>query len=318
MNESKATSVQYLDIEPDLAGQRLDNFLIGRLKGAPKTLIYRIIRKGEVRVNKKRAKADYRLQGGDIVRIPPVKLANNDEQILPSAKLSQVAALNNAIVFEDTHLLVINKPSGMAVHGGSGLQFGVIEALRALRPEQKYLELVHRLDRDTSGLLLIAKKRSALRALHEALREKKVEKYYLTLCQGHWPKRRTAVNAPLLKNVVKSGERIVRVNDEGKPSLTHFKVLDYYTGATLLEAFPVTGRTHQIRVHALAAGHAIAGDPKYGDMSFNQHMQQKGLHRLFLHAARLVFCHPKTGVEMTLEAPLDPSLTTCLTKLEKQ
>lgn len=317
MTDKDFTSVQYLTIDADMAGQRLDNFLIGRLKGAPKTLIYRIIRKGEVRVNKKRAKADQKLQAEDIVRVPPVRLAEDTKQT-PSPRLSKVAALNDAVVFEDDYMMVINKPSGLAVHGGSGLQFGLIEGLRALRPEARFLELVHRLDRDTSGLLMVAKKRSALRTLHAALRDKTVEKYYLTLCAGHWPKRRTAVNAPLQKNVVKSGERIVRVNDDGKASLTRFKVMQYFAGATLLEAFPVTGRTHQIRVHALAAGHAVAGDAKYSDDEFNAYMKQQGLKRLFLHATRLCFEHPKTGKRITLEAPLDGNLKFSLQQLEKQ
>ncbi|WP_132671546.1 23S rRNA pseudouridine(955/2504/2580) synthase RluC [Pseudomonas aeruginosa] len=282
---SPTTGVQLLDVPPELAGQRIDNFLIARLKGAPKTLIYRILRKGEVRVNKGRIKPDYRLQAGDQVRVPPLRLAERDEP----APLAQglLERMEAAIVYEDKALIVVNKPAGIAVHGGSGVSAGVIEVFRQLRPDAKDIELVHRLDRDTSGLLMIAKKRSMLRHLHEALRgEKIVDKRYHALVRGHWPAGKKNVRAPLLKNNLRSGERMVEVNVEGKDALTEFRVLRRFGDfATLVEARPITGRTHQIRVHAKHAGHAIAGDPKYGDEDFSREIRELGGKRLF---ARIV------------------------------
>ena len=310
------TSVKLVTIAADEAGQRIDNFLRNQLKGVPKSMIYRIVRKGEVRVNKKRIKPEYKLQPGDEVRIPPVRIAERDEAPV-SAKLDKVAALNDCIIFEDDHLLVLNKPSGTAVHGGSGLSFGVIEGLRALRPEARFLELVHRLDRETSGVLLVAKKRSALRALHEQLRMKGMQKDYLALVRGQWQSHCKVVQAPLLKNILQSGERIVRVNAEGKPSETLFKVEDRFEHATLVKASPVTGRTHQIRVHALHAGHPIAFDDRYGDRDFDAELKGTGLDRLFLHAAALRFEHPNTGETMRVEAPMDNKLRHCLDVLRK-
>jgi len=306
MSDLAPTKVKFLTISADEATQRLDNFLINQLKGAPKSLIYRVIRKGEVRINKKRAKPDYKLQENDVVRIPPVKVEQGNP--LPATGLKKVQAIGDCILYEDEQFIVLNKPSGMAVHGGSGVNFGVIEALRALRPEARFLELVHRLDRDTSGCLLIAKKRSCLRKLHELLRDKKMQKYYHTFVKGYWPKRRTQVKAALLKQHLASGERMVRINQEGKASETRFKILQHYQQGTLLEAFPVTGRTHQIRVHCQGSGHPIAGDPKYGDREFNQQTASAGLQRLFLHAARLQFPHPATGKPFSIEAPLDRDL----------
>ncbi|MDF2177648.1 23S rRNA pseudouridine(955/2504/2580) synthase RluC [Aliiglaciecola sp. CAU 1673] len=313
MTETNPTKVQLVQVDPELEGQRIDNFLRTFLKGVPKSLIYRVLRKGEVRVNKKRVKPDYKLQAHDEVRIPPVKVAEPQE--LPSVKLNKVANLEQYILFEDDQLIAINKPSGMAVHGGSGLSFGVIEALRALRPEQKFLELVHRLDRDTSGCLLVAKRRSALKSLHEQLREKQVDKRYHALVSGHWPASRNKVKAALRKNILKSGERMVSVAEDGKESETRYRVLQSFEQATLVEAFPVTGRTHQIRVHCQYAGHCIGGDDKYNDEVFNLAMQEKGLHRLFLHAYSLSFMHPKTGERQTLIAPLDPQLSQVLKNL---
>ncbi|KHS47180.1 23S rRNA pseudouridine(955/2504/2580) synthase RluC [Hafnia paralvei] len=310
------TSVKLVTIAADEAGQRIDNFLRNQLKGVPKSMIYRIVRKGEVRVNKKRIKPEYKLQSGDEVRIPPVRLAERDEAPV-SAKLDKVAALNDCIIFEDDYLLVLNKPSGTAVHGGSGLSFGVIEGLRALRPEARFLELVHRLDRETSGVLLVAKKRSALRALHEQLRMKGMQKDYLALVRGQWQSHCKVVQAPLLKNILQSGERIVRVNAEGKPSETRFKVEERFENATLVKASPVTGRTHQIRVHTLHAGHPIAFDDRYGDREFDSELKGTGLDRLFLHAAALRFEHPNTGEIMRVEAPLDKKLRHCLDVLRK-
>jgi 23S rRNA pseudouridine955/2504/2580 synthase len=307
------TAVQLLEVEPELAGQRIDNFLRTRLKGVPKTLIYRILRKGEVRVNKGRIKPDYKLQAGDVVRVPPLRLAERDEPV-PLAQ-GLLERLEAAIVYEDKALIVINKPAGIAVHGGSGLSFGVIEAFRQLRPEAKELELVHRLDRDTSGLLMIAKKRSMLRHLHEALRGDGVDKRYLALVRGAWPTSKKRVSAPLLKNTLRSGERMVEVSDEGKEALTLFRVVRRFGEfATLVEASPITGRTHQIRVHARHAGHGIAGDPKYGDEAFSREIRELGGKRLFLHAYSLRLSLPD-GAELALEAPVDELWAATLERL---
>jgi len=246
-----------------------------------------------------------------------VRVAEREEQAV-SPKLEKVAALAEAIIFEDDHILVLNKPSGTAVHGGSGLSFGVIEGLRALRPEARFLELVHRLDRDTSGVLLVAKKRSALRSLHEQLREKGMQKDYLALVRGSWPSHLKSVQAPLLKNILQSGERVVRVSSEGKPSETRFKVEERFAFATLVKASPVTGRTHQIRVHTLHAGHPIAFDDRYGEREFDSQLAPTGLRRLFLHAAALTFTHPGSGETLRLEAPLDNELKRCLQALRQQ
>lgn len=283
-------AAQFDLVSEDQAGQRIDNYLLTRLKGAPRTLIYRILRKGEVRVNKGRIKPDYRLQAGDSVRIPPVRLPEPNEPVLVGQGILQ--ALESNILYEDKALIVVNKPAGLAVHGGSGLNFGVIEAMRQLRPAVDQLELVHRLDRDTSGCLMIAKRRSMLRHLHAALRGDDdgdgVTKRYIALVRGRWPATVKRVHAPLQKNNLRSGERMVEVNAEGKESLTEFSVLQRFGDmATLVEARPITGRTHQIRVHARHAGHPIAGDPKYGDDDFSQFIRELGGKRLFLHAASL-------------------------------
>lgn len=305
--------VRFQTVEPDFAEQRIDNYLLAQLKGVPKSLVYRIVRKGEVRVNKKRVKPEYKLQAGDIVRIPPVRVA--EANALPSAKLDRVQALQHQILYEDDVLMVINKPAGLAVHGGSGLQFGLIESLRALRPQAQHLELVHRLDRETSGCLLISKRRSALRNLHEQLRLKTMNKQYYALVRGHWQAHVKMVSAPLQKNTLKSGERVVRVDSDGKDAETRFRIIEQYSQATLVEASPITGRTHQIRVHALQAGHPIALDDKYGDEDFSRFMQGLGLQRLFLHAHLLQFTHPQSGQTMTVEAPLDDALRDALRRL---
>lgn len=307
-------SVKILEISDDEAGQRIDNYLLTKLKGVPKSLIYRIVRKGEVRVNKGRVKPEYKLQAGDIVRVPPVRVSEKTQAPI-SNKLNKVASLEKQIIFEDDCLLVLNKPSGIAVHGGSGLSFGVIEGLRALRPEARFLELVHRLDRDTSGILLVAKKRSALRNLHEQLRIKTVQKDYLALVRGQWQSHVKVIQAPLLKNELASGERIVKVSQDGKPSETRFSIEERYPNATLVKASPITGRTHQIRVHTLHAGHPIAMDDKYGDKDFDTEMRLLGLNRLFLHAASIRFEHPKTGETLRLNAPLDDNMKAILKKL---
>lgn len=309
--------VQFVTIDGDEAGQRIDNFLLARLKGVPKSMIYRIIRKGEVRVNKGRIKPEYKINAGDSIRIPPVRVSEKEE-IAVSPKLDKVSALADCILYEDDHLMLINKPSGTAVHGGSGLSFGVIEGLRALRPEARFLELVHRLDRDTSGVLLIAKKRSALRALHEQLRLKQMQKDYLALVRGQWQSHTKVVQAPLLKNILQSGERVVKVSNEGKPSETRFKVEERFEFATLVKASPVTGRTHQIRVHTLHAGHPIAFDDRYGDRDFDAQLVGTKLKRLFLHASSLTFTHPSSGEQMRIEAPMDNQLRHCLQVLRSQ
>lgn len=300
---SPTSGVQLIEVAPDLAGQRIDNFLLARLKGVPKTLIYRILRKGEVRVNKGRIKPEYKLQAGDVVRVPPLRLPERDEPV-PLAQ-SLLERLEAAIVYEDKALIVLNKPAGIAVHGGSGLNYGVIEAFRQLRPDAKDIELVHRLDRDTSGLLMIAKKRSMLRHLHEALRGDGVDKRYMALVRGSWPTAKKKISAPLLKSNLRSGERMVEVNPEGKEALTVFRVLRRFGEfATLVEASPITGRTHQIRVHAKHAGHSIAGDSKYGDDDFTREIRELGGKRLFLHAYALKISLPEGG-ELQLEAPVD-------------
>lgn len=316
MQDLTFQKVQFVTIDPDLEGQRIDNYLRTFLKGVPKSLIYRILRKGEVRVNKKRVKPEYKLQANDELRIPPIRLSEPTE--LPSTNLDKVSSLESHILFEDDWLIVLNKPSGTAVHGGSGLSFGVIEALRALRPQQKFLELVHRLDRDTSGCLLIAKKRSALKNLHEQLRDKKVDKRYQALVSGEWPANRFKVKAPLLKNTLKSGERIVLVDEEGKPSETRFRILESFVDATLVEASPITGRTHQIRVHSLHAGHPIACDNRYGNEVFDQRAKNLGLKRLFLHAHSLAFIHPNSEQRVSYKAPLEPALVSVLKRFRSE
>jgi len=317
MTDEIKLPVQMIEIEDDFIGQRIDNFLIARLRGVPKSVIYRVLRKGEVRVNKKRIKPEYKLEQGDVVRVPPLSVASEPDAV--SVKLSLVKDLEQHILYEDKDLIVLNKPSGMAVHGGSGLQFGVIEALRALRPDAKHLELVHRLDRDTSGCLLIAKKRSVLTHLHEQLRNKTVEKKYWALVAGDWDSKVRKVTEPLRKNTLQSGERVVKVDAvEGKPSETRFRILQRYQEGTLVEAFPVTGRTHQIRVHTACKGHPIACDDKYGDNQFSQQMQQIGLNRLFLHAFSLSFIHPISETTMRFEAPLDPKLSQTLERLNRK
>ena len=305
-------SVRMLEVTQENAQQRIDNFLRLHLKGVPKSMIYRIIRKGEVRVNKKRIKPDYKLKSGDQVRIPPVRVSK--ENILPSPKLNKIARLEDAIVYEDDALIILNKPAGLAVHGGSGLDFGAIEALRSLRPQARFLELVHRLDKATSGCLLIAKKRSMLRALHEQLRNKTMHKQYLALVKGAWDKKWRSVKEPLLKN---SQNSIVKVSSDGKASETRFKIMQRYQGATLVEACPMTGRTHQIRVHAACKGHNIACDERYGDEAFSSAMNKLGLNRLFLHALHITFYHPVLEKEMTISAPLCEHLAALLDKLQK-
>jgi 23S rRNA pseudouridine955/2504/2580 synthase len=285
-NSEPSPGVRHVVVEAELAGQRIDNFLMRTLGGVPKTLIYRILRRGEVRVNSGRVKQTYRIQPGDVVRIPPVRVDKEAAPPKPSRNLTQ--SLEQAVILEDDRWLVLNKPSGVAVHGGSGERLGVIEAMRVLRPNHRYLELVHRLDKDTSGCLLLAVRRSALRAAHEALREREARKEYLMLVKGAWPRGLVQIDAPLAKNALRSGERVVRIDEtNGKASRTRFRVVDSSSECSLVIAQPTTGRTHQIRVHAASAGHPIVGDGKYGDKAFDAHMASLGGKRLFLHATRL-------------------------------
>ncbi|HEY1137081.1 MAG TPA: RluA family pseudouridine synthase [Xanthomonadaceae bacterium] len=311
--------VRLIRIHEDRDGQRLDNFLFGVLKGAPKSLIYKIIRSGQVRVNGGRAKAETRLEGGDEVRIPPVRLSEAGEKTPPPKGL--LAAMEASIVFEDARLLVINKSSGLASHGGSGISHGAIETLRALRPRES-LELVHRLDRDTSGLLIVAKKRSALTELQALMREndadegRGIAKRYLALLVGRMPDGVMTVDAPLHIGLRQGGERHVQVHANGKPSLSHFRVLERRGGHSYCEVRIETGRTHQIRVHAQHIGHAVAGDDKYGDPDVNKRLREQiGLKRLFLHAASLEFALDDGRAPYLLDAPLAPELVDVLDRL---
>ncbi len=307
-------SVRFVTVDEQGDGQRIDNYLMRELKGVPRALIYRILRKGEVRVNKGRAKANRRLSEGDVVRIPPLHLpAAGKPGKIPQGILKKI---EKTIIYEDKLLLVLNKDSGLAVHGGSGISFGLIELLRASRPEQKSLELVHRLDRDTSGCLMVAKKRSALRTLHELQQQGKVQKRYWALLYGSWDKNFKRVKLPLKKNTLKSGERVVRIDPEGKPAHTEFRVLQRYEEVMLVEATLKTGRTHQIRVHAQSLGTPIVGDDKYGMDEVNRVFRQNGVKRLFLHAKRLRFSWPDTAQVYDFDAPLSEDLNKALDELK--
>ncbi len=293
--------VQLLTISEEEAGQRIDNYLLRICKGVPKSHIYRVLRSGEVRVNKGRIDQLYRLQMGDVVRVPPIRMAEKQENHVPGAEFT--------ILFEDSHILVIDKPAGVAVHGGSGISYGVIEQLRASRPDAKFLELVHRLDRETSGVLMLAKKRSALVNLHEQMRDGVTDKRYFTLVHGDWKNARQHVKLPLHKYNTADGERRVRVQADGMPSHTVFTLKKKYAEFALLEAELKTGRTHQIRVHLSASGFAIAGDDKYGDFSLNRALLKPApgrgaFKRMFLHAHQITFIHPETKLSMTLNAAL--------------
>ncbi|MCC4596911.1 RluA family pseudouridine synthase [Xanthomonas campestris pv. phormiicola] len=313
------SAVRILKVPEDRAGQRVDNFLLGQLKGAPRSLIYKLMRSGQVRVNGGRTKAERKLEAGDEVRIPPVKLHEEGEKTAPPDAF--MARLEAAIVYEDARLLALNKPSGVASHGGSGISFGAIETLRALRPNQT-LELVHRLDRDTSGLLIVAKKRSALTEMQALMREddrvegRGISKRYLTLLVGRMPDGVMSVDAPLHIGLRQGGERHVQVNAAGKASLSHFRVLERRGGHSYCEVRIETGRTHQIRVHAQHLGHAVAGDDKYGDPAVNKRLrEQSGLKRLFLHAASLEFTLDGGKTPYLLNAPLADELAEALNRL---
>ncbi len=305
--------VRLLTAGEEDAGQRLDNFLFRTLKGVPKSHVYRLLRTGQVRVNKKRAKPDYRLEAGDELRLPPVRQAEKTAPGLPPHW--QQEALQQAILFEDERIVVVNKPAGMAVHGGSGVSFGVIETLRVLRPESPGLELAHRLDRETSGCLIVAKRRSAVRTLHAAFREGRVEKHYLALLTGSWQGGAREVDLPLEKNLLQGGERMVKVSSTGKEARSLFTPLQHFAMDALMDIRIYTGRTHQIRVHAAHIGHPVAGDEKYGDREANKRLKPVGLKRMFLHAARLAFNHPETGERLDLSAPLDAELQAVVEKL---
>lgn len=302
-----------LIVSADEAGQRLDNYLLRHLKGVPRSHVYRLLRTGQVRVNRGRNKAHYKLAAGDAVRLPPVRQAEPDAPARPGGGL--VRLLESAILHESDDLLVLNKPAGLAVHGGSGVNLGAIEALRAMRPEARFLELVHRLDRETSGCLLVAKKRSMLRGLHALLRDGAVEKRYLALLAGRW-RRPGEVRLALRKNQMQGGERMVQVAADGKDAISRFVLREHFPDATLTEVRILTGRTHQIRVHAAQAGHPVLGDDKYGDRQANRAFREYGLKRMFLHAAGLAFDHPGTGEPLRFEAPLDAELAGVVAKLK--
>jgi len=297
MNDLSKTRATVLEVGEEGAAQRIDNYLLRRLKGVPKSHVYRILRSGEVRVNSARVRPDYRLRGGDRVRVPPVRLGE------PAARPAP-RPLALPIVHEDAVLLVVDKPAGVAVHGGSGVSYGVIESLRAERPEAKVLELAHRLDRDTSGLLMIAKKRSALVELHRMLREGEVEKIYVAAVKGPWSGGAREIRERLHKFVSASGERRVSVSREGVAAVTRIRPLAVCGEASLLELRLLTGRTHQIRVHLAHAGHPVLGDQKYGDFELNRTLAKQGVKRLFLHARRLAFRHPASGERVSFESPL--------------
>jgi 23S rRNA pseudouridine955/2504/2580 synthase len=309
-----APQVQLVTISEEEAGQRIDNFLLRTCKGVPKSHIYRVLRSGEVRVNKGRIDQTYRLEEGDVVRIPPIRVAEKAVPTAPGAEFT--------ILLEDSHMLIIDKPAGVAVHGGSGVSYGVIEQLRAARPQAKFLELVHRLDRDTSGILLLAKKRSALTNLHEQIREGLLDKRYLVLVHGDWKNPRQHIKLPLFKYNAPDGERRVRVQADGLASHTVFSLMRKFATFALLEAELKTGRTHQIRVHLSSSGFAIAGDDKYGDFALNRALQKPegariALKRMFLHAHQITFTHPETGKPVTLNAPLPSECILFLKSLEK-
>ena len=311
MKNQEHTKVQWLTVDAEYAGQRIDNYLIRILKGVPKSMVYRILRKGEVRVNKGRIKPTYRLKAGDELRIPPIRMSADSN---PGSSAAG-ERLESRILYEDKRIIILNKPSGIAVHGGSGIQFGVIESMRKSRTDLHYLELVHRLDRDTSGCLVLAKKRSALRQLHELLRVGKIQKRYLALVQGNWQYGTKRIDVPLQKQILRSGERVVRVSEHGKAASSTFRPLAVSSKASLLEVEIHTGRTHQIRVHAAHTGHPIAGDEKYGDESFNRYLASLGFKRLFLHARGIAFELEEPHVYIAINAPLDKKFEDVLSKL---
>lgn len=315
IKRNQKSKVQYLTISADDAGQRIDNFLMRQLKGVPKSHIYKLLRKGEVRVNKRRITAFYKLKPEDSVRIPPIFLEEAAKKIPPSIETADKLA--NRILYEDDKLIIINKPSGMSVHAGSTVRIGVIEALRHIYPKLPQLELAHRLDSETSGCLILAKKRRILRELHELLREGKIKKIYWALTKGKWKPAELRVDASLLKEYRDGGKHVVKVFHEGKTALTVFHPLKEFKQASLVEVDLFTGRTHQIRVHAAHKGHPIAGDDRYGDPEFNKFSHQLGLKRMFLHARSIDFTLPSDGQRIRVVAPLDPELEKTLKAFDK-
>ncbi len=314
MSQGPANShpkVRQVMVSSEEAGQRIDNFLARYLKGVPKSHIYRILRRGEVRVNSGRIRAQYKVCAGDTVRIPPVRVSTS-----PKAQARPVPGLEARILFENSRCLVVNKPSGLAVHGGSGVSYGVIEAFRAARPDAPYLELAHRLDRETSGCMVLAKRRSFLRAFQAQLREGTVIKHYLALVAGAWQGGKQTVRAPLRKNLLRGGERMVTVDETGKAAVSVFSPVSTFADATLVDVELKTGRTHQIRVHGTHIGHPLAGDGKYGDENFNNEMKSHGLRRLFLHAHLLEFMDSAGDDMITVSAPLDDDLKAVIDRLE--
>ncbi|MCK0505636.1 RluA family pseudouridine synthase [Aromatoleum anaerobium] len=310
MEQGKAIAVRRERVDEAAAGQRIDNYLLRICKGVPKSHVYRILRSGEVRVNGGRVAPTYRLAENDEIRIPPIRLAEK------ATSGPAPAGEPLPVVFEDEALLVVDKPSGKAVHGGSGVSFGVIEQLRSQRPDARLLELAHRIDRETSGLLVIAKKRSALTALHDMMREGRVEKRYLTLVAGRWANPLQHVKEPLFKYLTPEGERRVRVSSDGKASHSIVRLVRRWSRFSLLEVELKTGRTHQIRVHLAHLGFPLCGDDKYGDFALNKSLEAEGLKRMFLHAARLSFAHPLTGEAITLTADLPAELQSFLAHLD--
>lgn len=300
-------------VDADHAGQRLDNFLAAHFRKVPRARLYRSVRTGEVRVNKGRVRPDHRLCEGDLVRLPPLSAPAPAGAAVPGAELSRLLA--QSVLFEDDYLLVLDKPSGLAVHGGSGRSLGLIEAMRVLRPHATGLELVHRLDRETSGCLILAKRRRALLGLHQALREGEVDKRYRTLLKGRWRGGGRRVDRALRRVSGREGERMVRLDDTGQVASTAFTPLRVGQRASFMEARPHTGRTHQIRVHACALQMPVAGDARYGDRAFNAELREQGLHRLFLHASSVRFQHPVGGERLEVHAPLPPALAAVLATL---
>lgn len=313
-----ADRVTYVEIGEDAAGQRLDNYLVRVAKGVPKSHIYRVVRQGEVRVNRKRAKAELKLETGDVLRIPPMRVSQRPVTQAPAAPFAEGAI---PVLYEDRHLLVVNKPAGIAAHGGSGISYGLIERLRATHPDEPMLELCHRLDKETSGAIVIAKTRKALVRMHDLMKAGGVEKHYFTLVKGDWVNERQHVRLPLERYLLASGERRVRVSAEGMKAHSIFTQLERFGAVTFLDVELKTGRTHQIRVHACASGHPLVGDDKYGDFEFNKAVAQGTLgmpfKRMFLHAARLAFEHPVSGEALDIRAPLPPECEGLLVALRR-
>ncbi len=311
--QKASKGVQVIEINEDQDGQRVDNYLVRALGGLPKTRIYRLIRKGEIRVNKGRIKPNHRLKTGDLVRIPPIRLEESTNAKLPQSLMQEI---EGSILYEDANCMVINKPAGLAVHGGSGLRFGLLDVVKAIRPDEPYMELVHRLDRETSGCLILAKNRKTLIFLHEQFKQGKVIKKYLAGVTGVWQGGKMTITAPLRKNVIQGGERMVEVHEEGKVAVSHFTPLQQYKGLCLMEVLLETGRTHQIRVHAAYQGHPVAGDKKYGNREQNQALKVLGLKHLFLHSHWLEFMLPGQPEALQITTPLPNELQKVLTNLE--